>query len=140
MHRGTTSPCARCHSISLERFHVRQNNGYKEPSDGSVLPESYEGWTELNLLAMGFRLHEKANQNKFVFCDTKRKSLLDIKLFFISYRGYQEISKVCSYLWSEARVMDVVQFHFLDFQEKTVFLPSALLKLDGNRIPDSLEL
>lgn len=36
--------------------------------------------------------------------------------------------------------MDVVQFHFLDFQEKTVFLPSALLKLDGNRIPDSLEL
>lgn len=82
MHRGTTSPCARCHSISLERFHVRQNNGYKEPSAGSVLPESYEGWTELNLLAMGFRLHEKANQNKFVFCDTKRKTLLDIKLFF----------------------------------------------------------
>lgn len=86
---------------------------------------------------MGFRLHEKANQKKFVFCDTKIKTFLDIKLFFISYRGYQEISKVFSYLWSEARVMDVVQFHFLDFQEKTVFLPSVLLKLYGNRQPDS---
>lgn len=122
MHRGMTAPNACCHSISTERLPVRHRIMF---SRNQVLGRSNLILREVGLSWIFWLWSSgcprKLSKRAVVFCDTMRKSFLDSKLPFISHRCHQVISRGCSYLWSEARMMDDALCSSISSRKRLVF-------------------